>query len=131
GLRELGLAPGDRVAILSPNRPEWAAADLASLLARCVDVPLYPTLPPKHLRHILHDSGASAVFVSDAEEYAKIAEIRSELPGLRHVIPFDTVPWAQDVFPFSRLLQLGSSAEARYPSLMAEGMETDPDTVVT
>ena len=131
GLRELGLAPGERVAILSANRPEWATADLASLLARCVDVPLYPTLPPKHLRHILRHSGASAVFVSDPQEYAKIAEIRSELPDLRYVIPFDTVPLAEEVFPFSRLLQLGASVEPRYPSFVGEGIEADPDAVVT
>src|SRR2546425_8561876 len=45
GLRELGIAPGDTVAIVSENRPEWALADYACLCARATDVPIYPTLP--------------------------------------------------------------------------------------
>ncbi|MEP6573555.1 MAG: AMP-binding protein, partial [Gemmatimonadota bacterium] len=45
GLRELGIAAGERLAILSENRPEWAIADFACLIARCADVPVYPTLP--------------------------------------------------------------------------------------
>ncbi|MBA3556746.1 MAG: AMP-binding protein, partial [Gemmatimonadales bacterium] len=43
GLLELGVRRGDRVAILSENRPEWAIADYACLAARCTDVPIYPT----------------------------------------------------------------------------------------
>src|SRR5262249_17362303 len=64
GLCELGVAPGDRVAILSENRPEWAFADYACLALRAADVPIYPTLPPKQIEYILRDSGAVAVFVS-------------------------------------------------------------------
>ncbi|PYP32735.1 MAG: long-chain fatty acid--CoA ligase, partial [Gemmatimonadetes bacterium] len=49
GLRELGVRPGDRVSILSENRPEWAIADYACLCARAADVPIYPTLPAKQV----------------------------------------------------------------------------------
>ncbi|HEX5581217.1 MAG TPA: AMP-binding protein, partial [Gemmatimonadaceae bacterium] len=45
GLRELGIGPGDRVALLSENRPEWAIVDFACLTAGVTDVPIYPTLP--------------------------------------------------------------------------------------
>ena len=55
-LRELGLAQGDRVAILSENRPEWAIADFACLSARLTDVPVYPTLPARQMQYILHNS---------------------------------------------------------------------------
>ncbi|MBI4500011.1 MAG: long-chain fatty acid--CoA ligase [Gemmatimonadetes bacterium] len=131
GLLQLGVQPGERVGILSPNRPEWAMADYASLLAGCVDVPIYPTLPPKHISYILRDAGVIALFVSDPEQYAKVAQIRSEVPALRYVIPFDDVPGAEDVFPFQRLLQIGAAAEPRYPTLIADARNADPEAVVT
>ncbi|MGH7635391.1 MAG: AMP-binding protein, partial [Gemmatimonadaceae bacterium] len=97
GLRALGVASTDRVAILSENRPEWAIADYACLMSGMADVPIYPTLPPKHIGYILRDSGAVAVFVSDKEQYEKVVAIRNEVPQLRYVIPFDEVPDATDV----------------------------------
>jgi long-chain acyl-CoA synthetase len=90
GLRALGIASGDRVGILSENRPEWAIADFACLSAGMTDVPVYPTLPADQITHILNDSGAVALFVSDAGQAAKIAAIRPQLPALRHVIGFGT-----------------------------------------
>jgi long-chain acyl-CoA synthetase len=88
GLLEQGLHPGDRVAILSENRPEWAIADYACLTAGLIDVPLYASLPASQLLPMLVDSGSTAAFVSTAEQAAKIAEIRGQLPALRLVISF-------------------------------------------
>jgi len=59
GLRALGIERGDRVAILSENRPEWAILDLATLAAGAVSVPVYPTLPASQIAHILSDTGRS------------------------------------------------------------------------
>lgn len=89
GLRDLGLAPGDRVGILSENRPEWAIADYGCLTARLASVPLYPTLPAEQLPHIVNDSGAVAVFVSTAAQAAKLAQVRAACPGVRYVIGVD------------------------------------------
>lgn len=97
GLRLSGVQPGDRVAILSENRPEWAIADYACLTAGLTDVPLYPTLPPDQIAYILRDSGAVAIFVSNAEQAAKIVTVRSELPALRTVISFEKVPAGTDM----------------------------------
>lgn len=88
GLQELGLARGDRVAILSENRPEWAFADWACLSLGMADVPVYPTLPAAQITHILVNSGAAAIFVSGDGQAAKVAEIRAETPGVKHVITF-------------------------------------------
>jgi long-chain acyl-CoA synthetase len=88
GLQELGVARGDRVAILSENRPEWAFADWACLSLGVTDVPVYPTLPAAQITHILANSGASAIFVSGDAQAAKIAEIRADTPALKHVITF-------------------------------------------
>ncbi|HYW50151.1 MAG TPA: AMP-binding protein, partial [Gemmatimonadaceae bacterium] len=87
-LLQLGLKRGDRVAILSENRPEWAIADYACLTAGLADVPIYPTLPAEQMVHILNDSGAAAIFISTPEQAAKIARIRADVPQLRQVISF-------------------------------------------
>ena len=89
GLRESGLARGERIAILSENRPEWALADWACVTGGMTDVPIYPTLPAEQLPYILNDSGASAIFVSTVAQAEKLASVRAQLPGLRLVIAFD------------------------------------------
>ena len=92
GLASLGVRRGDRVAILSENRPEWAIADFACLTAGLTDVPIYPTLPADQIAYILKDSGAVAIFVSTKIQAEKVREIRSQLPALKTVIGFDDVP---------------------------------------
>jgi len=89
GLQLSGVKRGDRVAILSENRPEWAMADYACLTAALTDVPIYPTLPAEQIAYVLQDSGAVAIFVSNAEQAAKIASIRAEVPALKTVIAFE------------------------------------------
>ena len=92
GLSSLGVRRGDRVAILSENRPEWAIADFACLTAGLTDVPIYPTLPADQIAYILKDSGAVAIFVSTKAQADKIREIRSQIPALKTVIGFDDIP---------------------------------------
>ena len=92
GLSSLGVRRGDRVAILSENRPEWAIADFACLTAGLTDVPIYPTLPGDQIAYILKGSGAVAIFVSTRAQAEKIREIRSQVPSLKSVIGFDEIP---------------------------------------
>ena len=92
GLASLGVRRGDRVAILSENRPEWAIADFACLTAGLTDVPIYPTLPADQIAYILKDSGAVAIFVSTRIQAEKVREIRSQLQALKTVIGFDDIP---------------------------------------
>ncbi|MGH9454056.1 MAG: AMP-binding protein, partial [Terriglobia bacterium] len=63
-LERLGVAPGDRVAILSENRVEWALTDYAILGLGAITVPLYPTLPSADIDLILRDSGAKGIVLS-------------------------------------------------------------------
>jgi long-chain acyl-CoA synthetase len=89
GMAAAGAKPGDRVAILSENRPEWAICDYACLTSGVTDVPLYPSLPADQLPYMLNDAGAVAIFVSTGAQAAKIAEIRSHLPSVKTVCAFD------------------------------------------
>ena len=75
-LRRWGVAKGDRVAILSENRPEWMIADFASLLLGAVTVPIYATLTAEQTAYILRDSGARVVFVSSEAQLQKVLSIR-------------------------------------------------------
>jgi long-chain acyl-CoA synthetase len=92
GLRALGVEKGDRVALLSENRPEWAYVDLATLCAAAVDVPIYPNLPPAQVLYVLSDSQAKVAFASTAAQVKKVTEVRAKAPHLRHVIRFDDPP---------------------------------------
>ncbi|MFL5582326.1 MAG: AMP-dependent synthetase/ligase [Gemmatimonadaceae bacterium] len=132
GLRELGVRRGDRVGILSENRPEWAVADYACLTAGLTDVPVYPTLPADQVTHILRDSGAVAMFVSNADQAAKIAQIRGELPGLRTVIGLAPGLAGADM----TLADLEARGEAvdtpeRRAAYEREALEVKPDDLAT
>jgi long-chain acyl-CoA synthetase len=131
GLRELGVAPGDRVAILSENRPEWAIADYACLCARAADVPIYPTLTAKQVEYILRDSGAVAVFCSTASQLAKVQEVRSALPALRQVVLFDGGPAQSGVMSFADLETRGRSAAGKYPQFRNEALAVEPRQLAT
>src|SRR5260370_12058418 len=89
GLRSLGVKPGDRVAILPENRPEWAMGDFAILAAGAVTVPVYPTLLGWQIEYILNDSGAVAVIVSTEEQLHKVMEVKGHVPSLHTVIVCD------------------------------------------
>ncbi len=89
GLLSLGIAPGDRVALLSENRLEWAIADFAILTARAITVPIYPTLLPHQVEYQLKNSGAKIAFASTQAQLDKLEQTRANLPDLAHVIVFD------------------------------------------
>src|SRR3977135_4626942 len=92
GRRTRGGEKGDRVALLSENRPEWAYVDLATLCAAAVDVPIYPNLPPAQVLYVLSDSQAKVAFASTAAQVKKVTEVRAKAPHLRHAIRFDDPP---------------------------------------
>jgi len=133
GLRELGLAPGDRVGILSENRPEWAITDFGCLTAGIVDVPVYPTLPAEQVQFILADAGVKAVFVSTADQALKIAAVRDRLPAVAHVVAFS--PEAEDAsdLSFAELERRGAAAEtpARLEAYRREALAVRPDDLAT
>jgi long-chain acyl-CoA synthetase len=88
-LVKLGIKKGDRVAIFSSNRPEWAISDLAVLKVGGIVVPIYQTLPSSTVAHIMNDSGSKLVFVENAELFSVIEGISREIPGLVHIVVFD------------------------------------------
>jgi len=132
-LRRLGVRRGDRVAILSENRPGWLVADFACLAIGASDVPIYPTLPPQQVRYILADAGAVAIFISSAPQLAKIQEIRQQLPALRHLVTMDPDARGPGVIGLAELYAMGAEAEAagQGADFEAEARSARPDDVAT
>jgi long-chain acyl-CoA synthetase len=131
GLLELGIRPGDRVAILSENRPEWAMADYACLTARCTDVPIYPTLPAKQIEYCLCDSGAVAVFVSTRHQLEKLQSIRLRVPALRHIIAFEEDAVGAEVKSLAQVAALGRAARSRNLRWKEGALAAGPDDLAT
>src|SRR5450432_875972 len=89
-LREWKIVKGDRIAILSENRPEWATADFAVMLLGGVVVPIYPTLTQDQVEHLLRDSGSRVAFVSTQAQLDKVLAIQGPT-GLERVVVMDPI----------------------------------------
>ena len=90
GLRGLGLADGDRVMLVSENRPEWCLADLAIMAAGLVTVPAYTTNTERDHAHVLENSGARAVIVSDAKLAKPLLPAVLRTDSVAHVIALES-----------------------------------------
>jgi long-chain acyl-CoA synthetase len=88
-LHDLGVKQGDRVGILSENRPEWTISDFAILCCGAVTVPVYPTLLGWQIEYILNDAGTVVVICSNQEQLDKILEIRPHVPAMHTIIVCD------------------------------------------
>jgi long-chain acyl-CoA synthetase len=89
GLKSMGIGEGDRVAIISENRPEWSLTDLALLCLRAVNVPIYTTQAVDQIRYILENSGAKMLFVSGKKLYRHAVEAIRSVESIQKIIFFD------------------------------------------
>ena len=121
GLAALGVAPGDRVAIMASGRTEWVMTALGILSAGAIPVGVYPTSSPAEVRQLVGHSEAIAMVVGDVADVAKVAAIASELPALRAVISFDDAPSGLPEMVVSRtwvdLRETGRAHDAANPAL--------------
>lgn len=134
GLRALGLKAGDRVAILSENRPEWTLSDFAILAARGVSVPIYPTLPPNQVEYILNDSGSVAVICSTMEQLEKARGVCHHCPALLNTIVCDPEGELPDgVMSLEQLMAKGKEFEKSEPGGRFEEIlrSAKPDDLAT
>jgi long-chain acyl-CoA synthetase len=127
GLREWGIQRGDRVAILSENRPEWTIADFASLLLGAVTVPIYPTLTGEQTAYMLSDSGARAIFLSSEIQLQKVLAIRSQT-SLEQIVVMGNVETAH-AHAMPRLMSGGPKVTGQ--PLEAAARETRPSHLAT
>jgi len=113
GMIELGVQPGDKVAIHSENRIEWLIADMAAQGIGATTVGVYPTSPPAELQYLLEHSESVLLVSEDEEQLDKAMEVRERAPAVRHIAVVDTrgvrVLDDPQVFTFAEIEALGSA----------------------
>ena len=111
-LIEAGVAPGDRVGIFAANSPWWTIADLGTMTAGAIPVPIYATNTAEQAAHIIRDAGIGVAFVGRAEQYDKLAGVRGPGALLSRVVVFDpSVPLdGDDSCHLSRVFEQPPSA---------------------
>jgi long-chain acyl-CoA synthetase len=129
GLIAKGIVKGDRIAIISNNRPEWNFTDFGILQAGGVDVPVYPTISETDLKFILEDAGVKIIFVSGKELYDKISRIIAQIPGEHPIFTFNQIP---GVPHWSELLEIGekNKDESRLEKIKASIQPNDLATLL-
>jgi long-chain acyl-CoA synthetase len=116
GLRALGFAAGQKLCLLSENRPAWTMTDFATLTAGGLTVPIYTTLVSEQARYIIDDSDATVVVVSNADQWKKIEPLRAGLTKVKHYITFAEEAPA-GVLTLAAVLEKGKAAAAAEPGL--------------
>ena len=133
GLMALGVEPGDKVVLLSEDRPEWAMADFAILTAAAVTVPIYPTLNAEETAYIANNSDAAIAVVSDQDQANKILSQRSALPNIKRIIIMDPPPEGRgDLSTWEGTLEKGRAYGAETPGIHRKTAATvKPDDLAT
>lgn len=136
GLSKLGVTSGDRICILSKTRYEWTLADLGSMAAGAIVVPIYESTVPDQVEFIINNCGASVIFVENEAQLNKILMIRHNLPDVKQIISFEDVPRKikrDGIYDFDEVIILGSeNGEAVYSETLKKLMpESEASFVYT
>ncbi len=129
----MGVGPGDRVALLSENRLEWALTDYAVLGLGAITAPLYSTLLEDDIEYILSDSGSKGIVVSTRDQLKKVLAVRPNVPDLKFVVAMDCKTGEfPDVHCWKDVVEQGSSAGPDpVKFLKAQALRTQPEDTAT
>lgn len=130
GLVGLGVKPGDRVAILSDNCPEWIVVDQAVLGLGAVVVPLYTTSGLEETAHVINDSGARIIAANGPEMIKKILGLKSSMPEVTDIIAMHRGSESETASNGSPAIRTIASASAEAPAAIAEGSRDDLATII-
>ncbi|MEM9813543.1 MAG: AMP-binding protein, partial [Pseudomonadota bacterium] len=132
-LIEIGVAPGDKVGILSENRAEWVLTQFAAQAAGATVVGMYPTSPAAEIEHLVNASDTAVLFIEDQEQFDKIVELGDRAPRLKRLVVFEPKGLRQETFlglmAFDALRELGRGALATHAEEIASrGTAQGPET---
>jgi long-chain acyl-CoA synthetase len=126
GLAGCGIKPGDRISILSGTRLEWVLADFAAVCGGVVTVGIYHTNLPKDCAYIMNHSESRLIFVEDADQLAKVLEVRQNLSTIETIVIFDgPSDEAKGVLSFDDFIQRGSRVDESVIDERAAGVKPE------
>ena len=134
GLASLGVRRGDRVAIVSENRPEWVISDQAIVALGAIDVPVYPTMSAKQNEYIFNDAGVRVAIVSNQFQLNKVMRVWDNVPSLESIVLMNEK--ADIVEPstitFSEVMRYGDAYRVKHPDLLDNARRTvAPEDLLT
>ena len=134
-LHAMGIQRGDRVAILSENRPEWSTADFACLLLGAVTVPLYTTLMPEQTAFALNDAGCHVIFMSSDQHLHKVLSVLDRTK-IEKIIVMDRLEFSGDLAPHKAMCVnmrqlLTEGPDELGPELEQRARSIGPDDLAT
>jgi long-chain acyl-CoA synthetase len=136
-LLDLGVEPGDRVAVHSENRPEWLFTDVATVAVRAATVGFYPTNPAAEVAYLLGHSSAKVLVVEDQEQLDKALAVLDRCPDLAHIVYIEPRGIRRHydnplLMSWDELLARGAAHRAAHPEALAERMAgATPDDIAT
>jgi long-chain acyl-CoA synthetase len=131
GLRDLGYEAGEKLIILSENRPEWVMTDMANLCLGGVTVPIYTSLVAEQIKYIIENSDAKVVVFSGEDMWEKIKAIQSELLKVEHYITFQP-DGPEGALTFTEIQKRGERLAEEQPNLFEElALKVKPDDVAS
>jgi long-chain acyl-CoA synthetase len=134
GLASLGVKKGDRVSIISENRPEWVIADQAIVALGAIDVPIYPTMTAKQNEFIFNDSGVKIAIVSNQFQLNKVIKVLNDVKTLEKVILIAEKGQITEpkTLGFNQVMQLGEKYEKEHPDLLKTSIKAvKPEDLLT
>lgn len=134
GLIELGITPGDKVAIHSENRKAWLWTELGAHAIGAVSVGIYPTNPAAEVEYLLHHSETKVLIAEDQEQVDKALQVKDRLPNLNHIVyiePRGVVQYDDpELVSWERLLEMGKARLQSEPNLVNDSVDSiDPESV--
>jgi long-chain acyl-CoA synthetase len=128
-LLSLGIKKGDKVAIISNNRPEWNFTDFGISQIGAVSIPIYPTISTEEYAYILGHAEPKLIFISDKNLFEKIKPVSDQIPGISDIYTFDKIPGAKQ---FSEVITLGEKmASSLGKELVKAKAAVEPSDLVT
>ncbi len=119
GLKAMGLETGDKLIILSENRPDWVMTDFSNLCLGGITVPIYTTLVPEQIKYIIDNSDAKIVCFSDDEQWNKLKVIKDALPKVQHYITFSSKA-PDGVLTKDEVMRKGETLDKQNPEMFEQ-----------
>ena len=122
GFIQLGIKPGDKVALISNNRSEWNICDVALLQIGAVSVPIYPTITEKEYTYIFNNAEVKLCIVSNEELFQKVTSIQPEVPSLEGLYTFDKVEGAKS---WAEIMDAGDEIPTEQVEQLRDAVKTE------